>query len=83
MINLFIDNIYWFFSRHCMDHIFLIVLTDRRVMKETLGRILNKVIRPYLRCYFSSVLGPGEAIHSTKENVERVATDIKGVFMGR
>jgi len=44
-------------------------------MKEKLRRILNKMIRPCLRCYFSSVLRPREAIYSAKENVERVATD--------
>jgi hypothetical protein len=66
-----------------MNHIFHIVLTDRRVMKEKLGRILNKMIRPCLRYYFNSVLRPGEAIYSAKENVERVATDLKGVLMGR
>jgi len=52
MINLFIDNIYWFISRHCMNYVFYIVLTDRRVVKEKLGRIVNKVIRPCLRCFF-------------------------------
>jgi len=80
MINFFIDNIDWFISRHCMNHIFHIVLTDRRVMKEKLGRI-----RPCLRCSFGFVLRPREAIYeySTKENVEGVATDLKGVFMGR
>jgi hypothetical protein len=52
-------------------------------MEEKLGRILHKMIRPCLRCNFNSVLRPREVIHSTKENVERVATDLKGVFMGR
>jgi hypothetical protein len=66
-----------------MNHIFLIVLTDRMVMKEKLGMILNNVIRPWLRCYFSSMLRPREEIYSTKENVERVAIDIRGVFLGR
>jgi hypothetical protein len=52
-------------------------------MKEKLGKILNKMIRPCLRCNFSSVLRPREAMYSTKENVERMSTDLKGVFMGR
>jgi hypothetical protein len=52
------------------------------VMKEKLGRILKKVIRRYLRCYFSSMLRPRETIHSAKENVERVAPDTRGVFWG-